>query len=213
MAVPHLAGTSALWLSFALPVLVLLALDLGLYLRQKDREPTLKESLAWTGVWAAVAGIFGMALTANLGAKEGLSFLTAYVVEQALSVDNLFVFLLVFGELGVPSAARKRALAWGVLGALVLRIAMLAAGGAFLEHFHALGWALGGLLVVMGVRAALELRRPKSESEREGDERPKSTPQRSCSRAGCPSTTASTRTASRPTSAVGSTQRRSSLPS
>ncbi len=122
----------------------------------------MKESLAWTLVWAGLAGIFGIAVTASLGAQEGLSFFTAYVVEQALSVDNLFVFLLVFGELAVPGPARKRALAWGVLGALVLRVVMLAAGGVFLEHFHALAWALGALLVAMGIRAGLRLRREAS---------------------------------------------------
>ncbi|HVH41845.1 MAG TPA: hypothetical protein VM925_05860 [Labilithrix sp.] len=158
MAVPLHAGNGGLWASFALPVLVLLVLDIGLFLRS-PKEPTLKESLAWTAIWAALAGLFGIALSTSLGAQEGLAFFTAYVVEQALSVDNLFVFLLVFGELAVPTGARKRALAWGVLGALVLRVAMLAAGGAFLEHFHALGWLLGGLLVAMGVRAGLKLRR------------------------------------------------------
>jgi tellurite resistance protein TerC len=149
----------------------LLVLDLGLFLRT-PREPTLKESLAWTAIWAALAGVFGIGLTASLGAREGLSFFTAYVVEQALSVDNLFVFLLVFGELAVPAGARKRALAWGVLGALVLRVGMLAAGGAFLEHFHALGWALGGLLVAMGVRAGLKLRRDAGGDSGHADERP-----------------------------------------
>ena len=151
MAVPSLTGSGILWISFALPVLVLLALDFGLFLRSQ-REPPLKESAAWTAIWAALAAVFGIGLTARLGPQEGLSFFTAYVVEQALSVDNLFVFLLVFGELAIPNGARKRALAYGVLGALVMRVGMLAAGGAFLEHFHALGWALGGLLVVMGAR-------------------------------------------------------------
>jgi tellurite resistance protein TerC len=173
MAVPLLAGNGALWLTFALPVLVLLVLDLGFFLRQKDREPSLKESLAWTAVWAALAGVFGITLTASLGAKQGLSFFTAYVVEQALSVDNLFVFLLVFGELAVPAAARKRALAWGVLGALVLRVVMLAAGGAFLEHFHALGWLLGGLLVAMGIRAAMKLRSESTTPEEPRSSAPK----------------------------------------
>ncbi len=156
-----LLGHSTLWVSFALPVLVLLVLDLGLFLRS-PREPTMKESLAWTAIWAALAGVFGLTLTASLGATEGLAFLTSYVVEQALSVDNLFVFLLVFGELAVPPAARKRALAYGVLGALVLRVAMLAAGGAFLARFHAVGWALGALLVAMGVRAGVKLLRESS---------------------------------------------------
>jgi tellurite resistance protein TerC len=160
MAVPLLAGNGtpslALWILFFLPVVVLLALDLGRFLRSK-RPPTLGESLAWTGAWAGLAALFALAMGRTLGPAPALSFITAYVVEQALSVDNLFVFLLVFRELAVPEAAQKRALAWGVLGALVLRVAMLAAGGAFLEHFHAVGWALGALLVVMGLRAAKKL--------------------------------------------------------
>ena len=149
-------SSMSLWVVFALPVVVLLALDLGLFLRS-GRDPSIRESIAWIAIWAALAGVFGIALTSTLGTQEGLAFLTGYVVEQALSVDNLFVFLLVFGQLAVPKAAQKRALAYGVLGALVLRIGMLAAGGAFIAHFHALGWALGALLVFMGLKAARQL--------------------------------------------------------
>lgn len=148
--------TAALWISFALPVLVLLALDLGIFLKS-PREPTVRESLAWAATWAALAAVFGIALGSTLGAHEALSFFTAYVVEQALSVDNLFVFLLVFGELAVPGPARKRALAWGVLGALVLRVVMLGAGASILARFHVLTWALGALLVFAGIRAAKKL--------------------------------------------------------
>lgn len=161
----HLGGavsTTPLWVAFVVPVVVLLALDLGMFLRTKG-EPTLRESVAWTAVWAAVAGLFALLLGGTLGAGASLSFLTAWVVEQALSVDNLFVFLIVFGELAVPGPARKRALAWGVLGALVLRIGLLAAGGAFLAHFHAVGWLLGAVLVAMGLRAANDLRKGRDE--------------------------------------------------
>jgi tellurite resistance protein TerC len=159
-----LGAHHALWLAFALPVLVLLVVDFGLFLKNK-REPTLKESLGWTAIWAAVAAVFGIGLTAKLGPTEGLAFFTSYIVEQALSVDNLFVFMLVFAELAVPAGARKRALAYGVLGALVLRVAMLAAGGAFLSHFHALGWLLGALLIAMGVKAAFKLRKDAEDSD------------------------------------------------
>lgn len=161
-------GLQGLWVSFAVPVIALLVLDLGLFLRS-PRVPTLKESVAWTGIWAALAAAFGITLTARLGPVEGLSFLTAYVVEQALSVDNLFVFMLVFGELAVPGPARKRALAYGVLGALVLRVGALAAGGAFLSRFHAVQWTLGGLLVVMGGRAARKLSTEEHDSETKRD--------------------------------------------
>lgn len=168
MAVPTLGTNAGLWVAFGLPVVVLLALDLGLFLRS-PREPTMKESLAWTAVWAAMAGVFGLTVTARLGTTEGLSFFTGYVVEQALSVDNLFVFLLVFGELAVPGPARKRALAYGILGALVIRIAMLAAGSAFLAHFHAFGWALGALLIAMGARSAVKLYRETSQGSSGGE--------------------------------------------
>lgn len=151
-----LLGHSVLWVAFALPVLVLLLVDFTRFLRNQ-REPTLKESLGWTALWAAMAGIFGIALTLKLGATEGLAFFTSYVVEQALSIDNLFIFMLVFGELLVPKGAQKRALAYGILGALILRVGMLAAGASFLHHFHALGWLLGAVLIVMGVRAAKKL--------------------------------------------------------
>ena len=168
----------SLWVSFALPVLVLLALDLGLFLRS-GRDPSIKESVAWMAIWAALAGVFGIALTRTVGAGEGLSFLTGYVVEQALSVDNLFVFLLVFGQLAVPKAAQKRALAYGILGALVLRVGMLAAGGAFIARFHAVGWALGALLVFMGLKAARELRARGGESDEKDDDEAKEAPRTS----------------------------------
>jgi tellurite resistance protein TerC len=161
-----------LWLSFALPVVVLLALDLGSFLRS-SREPTLTESLAWTGAWAALAAMFGIVVSSTLGPVAGLSFFTAYVVEQALSVDNLFVFLVVFRELDVPRQGQRRALAWGILAALVLRAAMLAAGGAFVARFHLVGALLGLLLVAMGARAAWKLAAQRTSEDE--DDAPRST--------------------------------------
>jgi tellurite resistance protein TerC len=148
-----LAG-SPLWIPFALVVAALVAVDLGVF-QKTPREPTAKEALGWSAVWFALASVFGIGVFAARGEARGVEFFTGYVVEQALSVDNLFVMMLVFAELKVPRAAQRRVLVWGILGAVVLRGALVLAGTALVARFHALTYALGALLVY----AALKLLR------------------------------------------------------
>ena len=141
-----------------------------------------------------MAAVFGITLGVKLEPTEASRFLTAYVVEQALSVDNLFVFMLVFGELAVP--ARREEAGAGVRRPrrACLRVAMLAAGGAFLAHFHAVGWLLGALLVAMGIRAGLKIWRGEEETPDGEEPRTKNERRRASSAASSRSTTSSTAT-------------------
>src|SRR5215475_9063744 len=98
-----------LWLVFAVPVALVLAIDLGVFQRT-PREPTFREALAWTGVWVALAAMFGIGVAAQLGPARGAEYVAAYLVEQALSVDNLLVVMLIFGQLAIPRAAQRKVL-------------------------------------------------------------------------------------------------------
>jgi tellurite resistance protein TerC len=149
----HLTGSAGLWGCFALVVLALLSLDLGLFQRT-PRDPSPKEALAFTALYALLACVFGAGLTATLGARRGAEFFTAYVVEQSLSVDNLFVMMVVFAGLGIARAHQRRVLVWGIIGATVLRGVLIFAGAAAVARFHVLGWLLGALLVGCGVKLA-----------------------------------------------------------
>jgi tellurite resistance protein TerC len=128
--------------------------DLGLFHRGR-REPSPREAVAWSVVWVVLAALFGLGVTLRLGASAGAQFFTAYVVEKALSVDNLFVLMLVFARFGIPPAGQRRLLMSGVIGAILLRTALLLAGTAAVARFHAVTCAMGGLLVVMAIKLAL----------------------------------------------------------
>lgn len=156
----------ALWVTFAIVVSSMLALDLGVF-QKTPREPTTKEAIAWSAVWFALASVFGLGLGAALGPAKGLEFFTAYLVEQALSVDNLFVMMLVFAQLAVPRAAQRRVLVWGILGAIVLRGAMVFTGSALVTRFHFLTYAMGALLVVAAAKLLREIRHGENAKEEE----------------------------------------------
>ncbi|MCX5746677.1 MAG: TerC/Alx family metal homeostasis membrane protein [Proteobacteria bacterium] len=149
------------WFAFAAVVLVMLAFDLGVFQRDK-REPSTGVALAWTGAWVGLAALFGLFVTATRGADQGVAFATAYVVEQALSVDNLFVMMLVFAQFGVPRAHQRRVLTWGIVGVIVLRGAMILSGTALIGAFHALTYLLGGVLLVAAWKLAREIAAPEA---------------------------------------------------
>lgn len=148
------AGDVASWTVFAVVVLGMLALDLGV-LRKESRAATVRESLSWSAVWVALAFAFGAGLWWRQGSGPGLEFLTAYLVEKSLSVDNIFVFVMVFAAFGIPAARQHRVLFWGVLGALVLRAVFIAAGSALLARFHWMLYVFGGLLALTGLKMLL----------------------------------------------------------
>jgi len=143
------------WIGFSTFVLAMLALDLGIFHRT-SREVSLKEALSWTAVWIGLALAFNAGIYYWQGGEKGLQFFTGYLVELSLSVDNLFVFLLVFGYFKVPAQYRHKALFWGIIGALVMRAVFIAAGITLIAKFHWVTYVFGGLLVVSGIKMALQ---------------------------------------------------------
>jgi tellurite resistance protein TerC len=140
-----------LWAGFNLFVLVLLALDLGVFHR-KAHEVSYKEAAAWSVVWITIAMLFGAGVYWFRGAEAGLEFYTGYLIEKALSVDNIFVFVLIFAYFRVPPKYQHRILFWGILGALVMRGGMIAAGAALITRFHWIIYVFGAFLVFTGLK-------------------------------------------------------------
>lgn len=150
MDVPSI-GSPALWAGFVAFVLVMLGLDLGLFHR-KAHVVSLKEALAWSVVWVTFAGLFATGVWWFHGSERALEFTAGFVIEKALAVDNLFVFVVVFSTFGVPVVQQHRVLFWGVIGALVMRAGFILAGGALLAHFHWAMYVFGAVLVLTGLK-------------------------------------------------------------
>jgi tellurite resistance protein TerC len=142
-----------LWLGFGAIILAMLTVDLGL-LNRKAHQISLKEAAIWSAVVVFVAGLFNAWLFLERGSQAGLEFLSGYIVELALSVDNVFVFILIFSYFRVPPAYHHRVLFWGIFGAFVMRGAMIAAGALLIERFHWITYVFGAFLVLTGVRMA-----------------------------------------------------------
>jgi tellurite resistance protein TerC len=192
-------GSPALWAGFIAFVLAMLALDLGVFHR-KAHVVGPKEALAWTGVWVTLAVVFGAGVWWLFGAERGLEFFTGYVIEESLSVDNMFVFVVIFAAMRIPALHQHRVLFWGIVTALVLRAVMIFAGTALLSRFHWLIYLFGGFLILTGVKLFLD---------RGKEEHPTA---RCCAwRAGpSPPPAASTATASSPARTASAWPRRSS---
>ena len=144
-------GTPALWIGFNACVLALLALDLGVFHR-RARAVSLREAALWSAFWVALSLGFDLWILLAHGTQPAIEFLTGYVVEKSMSLDNIFVFLLVFRAFGIEPRFQYRVLFWGVLGALVMRGALIGIGTALVSRFSWILVALGGFLVVAGVR-------------------------------------------------------------
>jgi tellurite resistance protein TerC len=144
-----------LWIAFNAFVLAMLALDLGVFHR-RAHAVRVAEAATWVGVWATLAVLFGLGVLHYRGPQAGLEFLTGYLVEQALSVDNIFVFVLIFSYFGVPAAYQHRVLFWGILGALVMRGTMIGAGAYLIHRFDWVTVVFGAFLVLTGIRMALQ---------------------------------------------------------
>jgi tellurite resistance protein TerC len=153
------------WAGFLAFVAFMLALDLGVFHR-KAHVVRFREALGWSVTWIALALAFNALLWWQFGPERGVEFLTGYLVEKSLSVDNIFVFLVVFSALGVPALQQHRVLFWGILSALVLRAVMIFAGVAMLERFHWLVYVFGAFLVLTGVK--LFLQRGKEQHPEQG---------------------------------------------
>jgi len=142
------------WVGFIAFVLVMLALDLGVFHRHAH-EVRAKEAGTWTAVWVGLALVFAAGLYFVVGRHSALTFLTGYVIEEALSADNIFVMVLIFEYFRVPKSSQHRVLFYGILGALVMRGAFIAAGSALITRFHWVLYVFGALLVVTGIRMAV----------------------------------------------------------
>src|SRR5436309_13520536 len=139
------------WACFGLFILLMLALDLGV-LNRRAHAVTYREATLWSVVWVTLALAFAGIVIWNTNRQTGLEFVTGYIIELSLSVDNLFVFLLLFSYFKVPSKYQHRVLFWGVLGALVMRITMIGAGAALIERFHWILYLFGIFLIYTGFR-------------------------------------------------------------
>lgn len=144
-----------LWLVFGAIVVIMLVLDLGTFHR-KAHVITTREALIWSIVWIVLALLFNLGVYMLLGKDKALEFLTAYILEKSLSVDNLFVFLVIFNYFSVNGAYQHRVLYWGILGALIMRGIIIGAGTALLQHFHWLFYVFGAFLVYTAIKFALE---------------------------------------------------------
>ncbi len=143
-------GTPLLWLVFNLFVLTVIALDLGVFHR-RPHKMTTREALTWTAIWVGLSIAFGLGVMHFSSQQRGLEFFTGYVIEKALSVDNLFLFLVIFRAFAVDEKIQHRLLEWGILGALVMRGAMIAAGAGLIERFNWVLYVFGGFLVIAGL--------------------------------------------------------------
>ena len=148
-------GTPGLWIGFTIFVLAMLALDLGVFHR-RAHAISIKEALLWSIVWMALAFTFNAGVYSWFGATRGLEFLTGYLIEKALAVDNIFVFAVIFSYFAVPVAYQHRVLFWGILGALVLRAIFIVLGAALLQKFHWVIYIFGAFLILTGVKLLLQ---------------------------------------------------------
>ncbi|HEY3102734.1 MAG TPA: TerC family protein [Pyrinomonadaceae bacterium] len=155
----QIAVSTLAWIGFCIFILIMLAIDLGVFNR-RPHEIGYKDAAIWSAVWVALALIFAGLLFGPLGwemfgvarQQKALEFLTGYLIELSLSVDNLFVFVLIFSYFKVPRKYQHRVLFWGVLGALVMRVVMIVAGTELIERFHWVIYIFGAFLVYTGIK-------------------------------------------------------------
>jgi len=152
------------WVGFVGFVLAMLSLDLGVFHRT-PHEVRPKEAAIWTGVWVALAMLFAAGLFAIYGHRVGLTFLTGYVIEESLSVDNIFVIVLIFDYFRVPRICQHRVLFYGIVGALLMRGLFIGLGAVLIAQFHWILYIFGAMLVITGVRMAF-----RADDEFDGDD-------------------------------------------
>ncbi|HUK42362.1 MAG TPA: TerC family protein [Candidatus Acidoferrales bacterium] len=148
-------GTPGLWIGFTIFILAMLALDLGVFHR-RAHAISLKEALLWSVVWISLALVFNAGVYFWFGPTRGLEFLTGYLIEKALAVDNIFVFAVIFSYFAVPVAYQHRVLFWGILGALLLRAIFIVLGAALLQTFHWVIYIFGAFLILTGIKLLLQ---------------------------------------------------------
>lgn len=139
------------WVGFNAFILIMLALDLGVFHKKKHKVP-VKEAAIWTAVWISLAIIFMGIIYFDMGKVKALEFLTGYVIEYSLSVDNIFVFIMIFSYFAVDDKYQHKVLFWGILGALIMRAVFIFAGVALINKFHWIIYIFGGFLIITGIR-------------------------------------------------------------
>src|SRR5256714_4605534 len=155
----QIAVSTLAWIGFCIFILIMLAIDLGVFNR-RPHEVTYKAAAIWAAVWVALALLFAGLLFGPLGSEmfgaahhqKAIEFLTGYLIELSLSVDNLFIFVLIFSYFKVPTKYQHRVLFWGVLGALVMRVVMILAGSELIHRFHSVLYIFGAFLIYTGIK-------------------------------------------------------------
>ncbi len=160
-----------LWVVFSLFVGISLAIDLGVFskLRKKDTHkevPPFKTALRWTIVWISLAGVFAGIIYFDMGQEKLTEFITGYALEKSLSVDNMFVFLLIFTSLNIPHKFQHRVLSMGILGAIAMRVPLILVGAHLLEEFHWMIYLFGGFLIFTALRMLVQRKEHKIEVEK-----------------------------------------------
>lgn len=169
----------ALWIIFILTIGIAIAIDLGLVSKfrklfrkqnEKDGRPEpqqpFRQALMWTIVWIGLAALFAVLVLVNMGYDKMLEFVTGYTLEKSLSVDNMFVFLLIFSTLAIPHAYQRKVLTVGILSAIAMRIPLILVGVSLLESFHWMVYIFGGLLVLTAIRMLLQKKEKKVDVEK-----------------------------------------------
>lgn len=144
-----------MWVGFNLFVVLMLVLDLGVFHR-KNHAVTIKEALIWSGVWISLALLFNYVIYLFMGKELALQFLTGYVIEKSLSIDNLFVFIMIFGFFNIKPQYQHKVLFWGILGALFMRAAFIFAGVALIHQFTWIIYVFGAFLIFTGIKMLFE---------------------------------------------------------
>lgn len=148
-----MSSSMVLWLSFATVIGIMFVLDLGIFNR-KSHAISFREALAWTIAWVSLAMGFNVWIYFTMGQEKALEFLTGYIIEESLSVDNLFVFIMIFSYFHVSKAHQPKILKWGIIGALVMRAIFIFAGIELIERFHWTIYVFGVILVITGFKMA-----------------------------------------------------------
>jgi tellurite resistance protein TerC len=146
-----MSNEAILWTTFNLFVLAMLALDLGVFHR-KTHTVNIREALTWTAVWVTLAMLFNLFIYYQFGKEKAVEYFTGYIIEKSLSVDNIFVIIMIFSYFQVPTQYQHKVLFWGILGALIMRVIFILAGIELIHRFHWLIYVFGGFLIFTGIR-------------------------------------------------------------
>lgn len=149
-----MTATTILWTGFALTLGIMFALDLGIFNRN-SHEISFREASAWTAVWVTLALLFNAGIYLEMGREKALEFLAGYLIEQSLSVDNLFVFIMIFSYFHISKKYQPKILKWGIIGALALRAVFIIAGIDLIERFSWTIYIFGSILIVTGIKMGL----------------------------------------------------------